>query len=176
MTEKFEFLSKDMKYITSTQGQEFEIEIIDERHISVDGQTYEISFEAITGQPIFSLLIDRESYDAYVYEGDEGWEVLLRGALYRTQVVDEREQRLRASLGNGLAESGEFFLKAPMPGLVIDVLVHDGQAVKEGDVLLVLESMKMQNELKSPRAGFVSRIRVEVGTHVERRQTLLSVN
>ncbi len=164
-----------MKYITSTQGQEFEIEILDEHLIAVDGKTYEISFEAITGQPIFSLLIDRESYDAYVYEGDDGWEVLLRGTLYQTEVVDEREYRLGAAFENGLTQSGEFFLKAPMPGLVIDIRVRDGQDVKKGDVLMVLESMKMQNELKSPQAGVVSRIRVEVGDHVERKQTLISV-
>jgi acetyl/propionyl-CoA carboxylase alpha subunit len=164
-----------MKYITSTKDQEFEIEILDEHKIAIDGEIHEINFESISGQPVFSLLIDSKSYDAYVYEGDDGWEVLLRGELYRTQVVDEREQRLRAAFENGLAQSSEFFLKAPMPGLVIDVLVRDGQEVKKGDVLMVLESMKMQNELKSPQAGVVSRVRVEVGDHVERRQTLLSV-
>jgi biotin carboxyl carrier protein len=164
-----------MKYITSTKGQEFEIEIVDEQTISIDGEIYEISFEAISGQPLFSLLIDCESYDAYVCESDDGWEVLLRGTLYRTQVVDEREQRLRVVLNNGLTKSSEFFLKAPMPGLVIDILVCDGQAVEVGDVLMVLESMKMQNELKSPQAGVVSSVRVEVGDHVEQRQTLLSV-
>jgi acetyl/propionyl-CoA carboxylase alpha subunit len=164
-----------MKYITSIEDQKFEIEILDEHHIVVDGETYEISFEPITGQPVFSLLINQESYDAYVYEGDDGWEVLLRGTLYRTQVVDELEQRLRAAVENGLTQSGEFFLKAPMPGLVIDILVRDGQEIEQGDVLMVLESMKMQNELKSPQSGIVSGVRVEIGDHVDRRQTLLSV-
>lgn len=164
-----------MKYITSTKDQEYEIEIIDEHTISIDGDIYEISFESISGQPMFSLLIDNKSFDAYVYEGDDGWEVLLRGMLYRTQVLDERERRLRAAFDNGLDQSSEFLLKAPMPGLVIDVLVCQGQEVEKGDVLMVLESMKMQNELKSPQAGVVSRVRIEVGDYVERRQTLLIV-
>ena len=62
-----------------------------------------------------------------------------------------------------------------MPGLVIAVPVEEGQPVEKGDVLLILESMKMQNELKSPRAGKVSRVRVAPGDRVEQKQTLLSV-
>jgi biotin carboxyl carrier protein len=164
-----------MKYITSTEGYEFEIEILDEHRIAIDGKIHTISFESINGQPVYSLLIDTESFDAYVREGENEWEVLLRGLLYRTQVIDEREQRLRAASQDDLIQSNEFFLKAPMPGLVIDVPVRDGQEVAKGDVLMVLESMKMQNELKSPQDGVVSSVRVKVGERVERRQTLLSV-
>jgi biotin carboxyl carrier protein len=62
-----------------------------------------------------------------------------------------------------------------MPGLIVSVPVNEGQAVEKGDVLLILESMKMQNELKSPRAGSVSRVRVKPGDRVEQKETLLSV-
>jgi biotin carboxyl carrier protein len=62
-----------------------------------------------------------------------------------------------------------------MPGLVIGIAVNEGQPVKKGDLLIILESMKMQNELKSPRDGVVSRLRVKTGESVEQRQTLLSV-
>jgi biotin carboxyl carrier protein len=62
-----------------------------------------------------------------------------------------------------------------MPGLVVTVPVSEGQTVDLGDVLLILESMKMQNELKSPRAGKISRVRVKPGDSVEHRDTLLSV-
>ncbi len=164
-----------MKYITSIKDQEFAIEILDENRISVDGKEYDINFESINGQPVYTLLINGKSYDAYVYESEDGWEVLLRGSLYQSRVIDEREQRLRTAFADGLAQTGEFQLKAPMPGLVIDVVVTEGQEVAEGDVLMILESMKMQNELKAPQAGVVSRVRVAVGEYVERRQTLLSV-
>jgi biotin carboxyl carrier protein len=164
-----------MKYITIVSGQEYEIEILDEYRIVVDGEEFEINFRSINGQPVYSLLLNGKSYDAYVYESDEGWEVLHRGTLYQSCVIDERDQRLRTAFANGLAQTGEFYLKAPMPGVVIDIPIQDGQEVLEGDVLLVLESMKMQNELKSPQAGRVSSIRVEVGEYVERRQTLMSV-
>jgi biotin carboxyl carrier protein len=62
-----------------------------------------------------------------------------------------------------------------MPGLVVTLLVGEGQEIKKGQVLLILESMKMQNELKSPRDGTIGRIRVKAGETVEQRQTLLSV-
>ena len=75
----------------------------------------------------------------------------------------------------GVAEHGEFHLKAPMPGLVVAIPVSEGQTVSKGDVLLMLESMKMQNELKAPRAGTIARMRVKVGDSVELKQTLLSV-
>jgi biotin carboxyl carrier protein len=101
--------------------------------------------------------------------------VLLRGRLYPITVEDERENRLRSAAGGGVAETGEFHLRAPMPGLVVAIPVAEGQPVQKGQVLLILESMKMQNELKSPRDGTVGRLRVKPGETVEQKQTLLSV-
>jgi biotin carboxyl carrier protein len=82
---------------------------------------------------------------------------------------------LRMASGGGVSEKAEFHLKSPMPGLVIGVLVEDGQAVKKGEVLVVLESMKMQNELKAPRAGVVTRLRVKSGDSIEQHQTMLTL-
>lgn len=165
-----------MKYITTVGDKEFLVEVIDERHVSIDGKTYEVDFVSVSGQPVYSLIADGRSHEAYVRESDEGWQVLLRGRLYPVRVEDEREKRLRAAAGGGVAESGEFHLKAPMPGLVVAIPVEEGQQVKKGQVLLILESMKMQNELKSPRDGTVSRIKVRAGESVEQKQPLLSVH
>jgi biotin carboxyl carrier protein len=74
-----------------------------------------------------------------------------------------------------VAETGEFHLRAPMPGLVVAIPVEEGQEIKKGQVILILESMKMQNELKAPRDGMMGRIRVKAGESVEQKQTLLSV-
>ena len=164
-----------MKYITTVEDKQYLVEIIDEKHVSVDGKVYNIDFESVSGQPVFSLIVDGKSHEAYVQEGDENWQVLMRGRLYPVKVEDEREKRLRAAAGGGVAETGEFHLKAPMPGLVIAIPVTEGQEVKKGQVLLILESMKMQNELKAPRDGRVSRIRVKPGESVEQKQALLSV-
>ncbi|HSJ89326.1 MAG TPA: biotin/lipoyl-containing protein [Anaerolineales bacterium] len=165
-----------MKYITNVEGKDFVVEIIDEKHVSVDGKIYMVDFESVSGQPVYSLIVDGRSHEAYIYQGeDNNWQVLLRGRLYPATVEDEREQRLRAAAGGGVAETGEFHLRAPMPGLVVAIPVTEGQDVKKGQVILILESMKMQNELRCPRDGIMGRIRVKVGESVEQKQTLLSV-
>ena len=164
-----------MKYITVVGEKQFLVEIIDDKHVSVDGKVYEVDFESVSGQPVYSLIVDGKSHESYVAQVEDIWQVLLRGRLYPVTVEDERERRLRAAAGSGVAETGEFHLKAPMPGLVVAVPVEEGQEVKKGQVLLILESMKMQNELKSPRDGKVRRIKVRAGESVEQRQTLLSV-
>ncbi|MCX7755734.1 MAG: acetyl-CoA carboxylase biotin carboxyl carrier protein subunit [Anaerolineales bacterium] len=163
-----------MKYITTIEDKEYRVEIVDEKHIRINDQLLEVDLVAVGGQPVYSLLISGKSYEAYIYPEEKEWQVLLRGQQYKAVVEDEREKRLKTA-GGARAESGEFHLKAPMPGLVVSVPVEEGQSVKKGQVLVILESMKMQNELKSPRDGTVHRIRVRAGESVEQRQTLLSV-
>ena len=164
-----------MKYITTIGEREYSIEIINRNMIIVDGVPYEVDFSSISGQPVYSLLIDGRSYEGYMYPDDDDWEVLLQGSMYAVNVEDERERRLRQALGEGPTPSGEYHLKAPMPGMVVTVPVFEGQEVAKGDVVIILESMKMQNELRSPRDGVISRMRVKEGDSVERKQTLLSV-
>ncbi len=164
-----------MKYIAEIDGKEYEIEILDENHIRLGDQILAIDFSQVSGQPVYSLIVEGQSFEAYLYHDEGEWEVLMAGHQYRVRVEDEREKRLRLATGSASGQVGPYLLKAPMPGLVVSVPVQAGQEVKKGDVLLILESMKMQNELKSPRDGVVSDIRVQPGDNVEQRQTLLSV-
>lgn len=165
-----------MKYVTNVEGKEFEVEIIDEKHVRIGERLLDVDFESVSGQPVYSLIIDGKSYEAFVYSDDDNWQVLLHGRLFPVTVEDEREKRLRSTAGGTVAEGGEYQLKAPMPGLIVSVLVNEGDAVEKGQVLVVLESMKMQNELKVPRAGMIGHIRVKAGETVEQKQTLLSVH
>lgn len=164
-----------MRYVTTIEEKDYQVEILDERHIVLDGETYTVDFNAIDDQPVFSLLIDGKSFEAYVYPSFDSWQVLLRGHSYTSQVVDERERNLRAAAGSSVSEREEYHLKAPMPGLVVAIPVEEGAQIDKGEVLLVLESMKMQNELRSPRPGRVARLRVKPGDSVEQNQTILSV-
>jgi biotin carboxyl carrier protein len=164
-----------MKYVATSDDREILIEIIDEHNLIVDGIDYEIDFESVSERTVYSLLANNKSFEALVYTSDEGWQVLLHGSQYVLLVEDERERRLRGSLAGGPPENVDFHLRAPMPGLIVTVPVSDGQTVEKGDVLVVLESMKMQNQLKSPRPGIVSRVQVKPGDSVEQRDTLLSV-
>jgi biotin carboxyl carrier protein len=164
-----------MKYITTVEGKEFIIEVVDDHHIILNGKPMQVDFVNVSGQPVYSMIVDGRSYEAYINDVDDEWQVLLRGRQYPARVEDEREKRLRAASGEGVSESGEFQLKAPMPGLVVTVPVSEGQEVVKGQVLLVLESMKMQNELKAPRNGVIGRIKVKPGESVEQKQALMAV-
>jgi len=164
-----------MKYIATIDGKEFEIEIVDEHHILMGLKLLEVDFESVSGQPVYSLLVNGKSFEAYVYSEEHDWQVVLLGQQYPVKVEDEREKRLRSVGGSTVGESAEFHLRAPMPGLVVAIPIAEGDRVEKGQMLVILESMKMQNELKSPRAGTVYRIRVKPGDSVEQRQTLLSV-
>ncbi|MCS6907383.1 MAG: acetyl-CoA carboxylase biotin carboxyl carrier protein subunit [Anaerolineales bacterium] len=165
----------NVRYVATINGTDYLIEIVDDRRVLLNGQICEVDFAAVGDQPIYSLLLDGKSYEAYVYSQEDEWQVLLLGNLYSVRVEDEREKRLRAAAGGRVMLRSEFHLKAPMPGLVIAVPVIEGQRVQKGDVLVILESMKMQNELKSPREGVVTRIRVAAGDSVEQSQTMLSI-
>jgi biotin carboxyl carrier protein len=164
-----------MKYVTTIEGREYLIDILDEHQVSVDGVVHQIDFLSVGDQQVYSLVVNGKSVDANVYLNDDIWQVLFQGNLYSATVEDEREKRLRAALGGRVAEHEDFHLKAPMPGMVISIPVDEGQTIHKGDVLAVLESMKMQNELRSPRDGKVIRVRIKPGERVEQKETILSV-
>lgn len=161
-----------MKYIAEIDGLEFPVEILDEKHVRFGEEIIEVDLSEVSGEPLYSLLINGESYEAYVYPDEEGMLVLLLGQFFPVRVMEEREKRLRTSQLTS-AGAGEFVLRAPMPGLIVAVPVAEGQKVEKGQILVILESMKMQNELRAPRSGRVTRLQVRPGESVEQRQILL---
>jgi biotin carboxyl carrier protein len=164
-----------MKYIAEVDGLEFPLEILDDHHVRFGENVLEVDLDAIGGEPLYSLIVNGESYEGYVYQDENGWQVLLQGQFYQIRVVDEREKRLKMA-DQGIARPGaESVIKAPMPGLVIALLVTEGQDVTKGQILVILESMKMQNELRAPSAGKVTRLRIKQGESVEQRQVLLTL-
>jgi len=165
-----------MKYIATLAKQTFEIEINAEDQITVNGERLSIDFRSVSGQPVYSLIVNGHSHEAYVQATEAGLEVLLQGQLHIVEVEDERQRKLRESSGGPVVHSGEFNLRAPMPGLIVAVPVVEGQAVTKGEDLVILESMKMQNELKAPRDGTVGRVRVRTGDRVEHHQVLVTLD
>ena len=164
-----------MKYVAEVDGLEFPVEIIDERHVRFGEEVLEVDLATVSGEPLYSLIVNNESYEGYVYPDEDGWQVLLQGQFYQVRVEDEREKRLRTANETVERPGAEFVLKAPMPGLVAAVLVSEGQQVKKSQTLLILESMKMHNELRAPCAGVVARLRIKVGESVQQKQILLNI-
>jgi len=100
------------------------------------------------------------------------WNVGVNG---RTHAVTLRDPRERAARGAGAGAAGRQNINAPMPGKVVRVLVQAGDAVEAGQGLVVVEAMKMQNEMKSPKAGTVAEVRVDAGATVAVGETLLII-
>ncbi len=162
-----------MKYIADINGTEYVIEINSDTQVVINGKPHDINFQALSQHTSYSLLMDGKSYETNIYQDNGNWEVCLRGRRFNIRVEDERERRLRMAAGYTSVPKGKFSLQSPMPGLVIDIPVNVGDEVKAGQVLLILESMKMQNELTAPRDGKIARIQAKVNDNVERKQTLL---
>lgn len=105
-----------MKYITTIGDKEYTVEVIDERHVSINGRVMTVDFAPVSNQPVYSLLIDGKSHEAYIYPGEENWEVLLRGRLYPAQVEDEREKRLKTAAGGGWPKAASSTCGRPCQG------------------------------------------------------------
>ncbi len=165
-----------MKYVAEVDGLDFSLEIIDDHHVRFGDEVLEVDLAAVSGQPLFSLVVNHESYEGYVYPDEDEWQVHLLGQLFQVRVEDERETHLRLAAKGPSHQNLEFILKAPMPGLVIDVPVQGGQKVEKGQPLVILESMKMQNELRAPFPGKVTSIQIKPGDGVQQKQTLLVVS
>lgn len=161
-----------MKYITRVDNEEYVVEISQENTVLVNGEPYHMDFQQLAGSGVTSLLLNNRSLEAVVEERDGLWEVLIKGELYTVNVQDERAYRLAQARGGGLVDDGEATIKSPMPGIIIAVPVKQGDVVKKGDKIVILESMKMENELRAPCDGVVAQIQTEAGASVEKDQVL----
>jgi biotin carboxyl carrier protein len=136
---------------------------------------YEVDFQQLSEGGISSLLLNNRSVEAIVEERNQDWQVLIHGELYTVQVQDERAYRLAKARGAVIEFTGETAIRSPMPGLIIAVPVEVGQWVNKGDKVVILESMKMENELRSPRDGHVKHVYVQEGAGVEKNQVLVTI-
>ena len=133
------------------------------------------SLEAREVEPgVFSILVDGRSYELTVRESAaaDALHVHLNGHRY---IATVRDPRRGSRKHRGISLEGAQTIAAPMPGRVVRLLVKVGDEVAEGQGVIVVEAMKMQNEIKSPKAGRVVKIAVKQGETVNAAQALLTV-
>jgi biotin carboxyl carrier protein len=121
---------------------------------------------------VYAILLDGRSYDAFVEDTPAGMIVSVQGYRFEIEARDPRRWSRKAAAGAG---SGVQTLASPMPGKVVRVLVSPGDKVEAGQGLLVIEAMKMQNELKAARAGTVLDIAAKEGATVAAGEALAFV-
>ncbi|RKH00867.1 biotin/lipoyl-binding protein [Corallococcus praedator] len=168
-----------MRYFTKQQGQKEAVAVDleslgqDRYRLTLNGKTYQVDALSVE-QGTLSLLVDGQSYNVEFEENGDEIGTLVRGQVNRVDVADERKLRMRAAAG-GFSVEGKQTILAPMPGKVVKVLVKVGDEVTEGQGLVVVEAMKMENELKSPKAGKVTEVFAREGTAVENNAKLVVV-
>jgi pyruvate carboxylase subunit B len=167
-----------MKYYVTIRGGTLEVDV-DGGRVVVDGAPFEAHLAAVPGTPLQHLLLAGESWTV-ASQQLEGL-VPLRLALgvvgerFEVEVVDERTRQIQALTGARRGPVGGGMIRAPMPGLVVRVEVEVGQRVEAGAGLVVVEAMKMENELRAPRPGVVAAVHVAVGQAVDKGAPLVTV-
>ena len=161
-----------MKYVTIINDQQYEIEIDNDGAVLVNGEVRDVDFLNLGGS-LYSVITENKSLEAVIDDDEGKIAVMMSGRLFEAQVLDERAMLLMQRRGGQVARSGE--VHAPMPGLIVEVTAAIDQAVTQGDTVIILESMKMQNELKSPADGVVRSIHVSAGQAVNKNDLLLEI-
>jgi pyruvate carboxylase subunit B len=162
-----------VKYVVLLDGQTIEVEVDGDR-VTVDGRAHSATLGVISGTPLRQLLIDGRPLTLSVQAIGRGrWALTPKGERWEMEVLDERTRHIRSLAGGGDQRRAAGVLRAPMPGLVVRVQVQPGEKVAAGDSLVVLEAMKMENELKAGASGVVKSVRVAPGEAVEKGQVLV---
>ena len=123
----------------------------------------------------YTITVNGKVYEVTVEEGFSG-QTQNAAAPVSAPAAPSSAPKASAAPAPQAAAAGAVTVSAPMPGKILDVRVSAGQAVKRGDVLMILEAMKMENEIVSPQDGTVASIQVSVGSAVEAGDTLASLN
>jgi biotin carboxyl carrier protein len=183
-----------MRYVATVGEQTYTIGLQEDGHqreVTLGDNRLTVDWQPVGGAALsagkddrdraahYSLLLGAQSYDVFVQpvpaDDDDGtsrvFEVHVHGQVYRVRLADERARAL-ASLAGGAHASGDANIRAPMPGLVSNLLVEEGAEVQRGQAVVVLEAMKMENDLPAPRAGIVKSLRVSKGQAVNQGDLL----
>jgi biotin carboxyl carrier protein len=164
-----------MRYVTTVEDKTFTIEVKDGK-IIVDGQAHAVDLRHIEPLSLYSLLIDNNSHEIFVEERGGRYGAMLQGKLYDVDVQEEQTCKQDLSCPTPPTARDETCIAAPMPGLVLEVLLDVGQMAQSGDVAVVLESMKMRIDLRCPRDGVVQAVHVAPRDHVSHGQVLVTVS
>ena len=165
-----------MRYVATLEGEEHEIEVeelsADSFAIRFGTHRFEADLRKV-GPASFSVIVENRSYDFDVVRDGEETVVASRTGSKRLTLVDS------ARRAHGTAKrrevTGRVEIKATMPGRVINVLVAPGDDVTEGQGIVVVEAMKLENELKSPKAGKVQEVKVVAGQTVEKGELMIVI-
>jgi biotin carboxyl carrier protein len=164
-------------YVVSIGGQEMAVEAGPDGVRVGDGDIVAAELLEIPGSPIRLLRLGDAVYEVIARRiGQRGaYSVAIGGVRFNTEALDQRGRALRALSAATVTRHGPEPIRAPMPGMVTRVLVAAGDAVRAGDSIVVMEAMKMENELRAKSDGRVRAVVVAPGTAVEKGMVLVEL-
>ncbi len=165
-----------MKYIVEVHGRRHEVEVGPDG-VTYDGEHVVASLLDIPGSPIRQVTIGDAVHRVIARRGASRgqYTVLMNGHRFEIEALDSRTRAIRdLAVASGSA-SGPAPLIAPMPGMIVRISVAPGDAVVAGQSLIVMEAMKMENELRAAGAGTVTAVRVVAGTAVQKGTILVEL-
>jgi pyruvate carboxylase subunit B len=165
-----------MRYQATVGDQNFEIFVEGPEEVTVDGEQHSVDLRPIDGHTLFSLIIDNRSHELHVERREGMYYVVMYGDRFAVDVGQARLKELIAMSRRGKEHASGAVVEAPMPGLVVKVLVAAGDTVAADQGLLILEAMKMENELRSPVAGIVRSVSVAEGATVNQGDVMVVVD
>ena len=161
-----------MRFITEIDNQTYEIERLSENRLRVNGEELQFDVRQGSRPEHVSLIIAGRSYQIWMESGNGILRVHVGGFDFDVRVEDERVHRVRQLAAHEATTREMGQVSAPMPGLVVKILVEPGQAVQKGQGVAIVEAMKMENEIRAPIAGVVKEIRMQERQAVEKGEIL----
>lgn len=151
----------------------------DYNNIIINGKTYNVDLLKKVHDNVFSFSVNQKliQVEMDLEKNGKSLELTVDGLSYQVDISDSTKKLLDKYIRNsGMAGAGEETeIKAPMPGMVVKVLAKEGMEVIEGDKLVIVEAMKMENVLKAPAKGKIDKIKVKEGETVDKNQVLLEM-
>ena len=165
-----------MKYVVEVNGERIEVDVDGER-VTVNGETLAVTLTDVEGTPVSLLRVGDQVHRVVARSaGMRGrYSLALDGHRYEVEALDERTRAVRDLSALSEKSAGPAPVIAPMPGLVVRVSVQPGDQVQAGQGIVVMEAMKMENELRASSAGTVKAVRVTAGTAVEKGTVLVEL-
>lgn len=165
-----------MKYFVRVGDEPHGVDI-DGETVTVDGRAVRAHLEDLAGTPLQLLSVGNEVHRVVARRnGPRGqFDLAIAGYRFSVEALDERSRAIRELSGASARPAGPAHLVAPMPGLIVRLHVKEGDRVTAGQGLVVMEAMKMENELRAPASGTVKRVIVAPGSTVEKGAMLLEM-
>ena len=167
-----------MKFFAKANNKSYELELDNSTEpisVHVNGRLIKADLVLISKEDFYSLLVDNRSYQLFIKKDSQGYDVAIGGQRFFVELQDEKTRQPRNLLKADEKPKGQIEIKAPMPGLIVKIEVEEGQKINKGDGLVIIEAMKMENEVRANVGGIIKQIFKKEEETVEKDMVLMII-